>query len=31
LAAKITPMKLPTTAAGDLDLSFMEGDTLRFS
>lgn len=31
LAAKTAPMKLPTTAAGDLDLSFMEGDTLRFS
>ena len=30
-ATKITSMKLPTTAAGDLDLSFMEGDTLRFS
>ena len=31
LAAKTAPMRLPTTAAGDLDLSFMEGDTLRFS
>lgn len=31
LAAKAAPTQLPTTAAGDLDLSFMEGDTLRFS
>ena len=31
LAAKAAPTQMPTTAAGDLDLSFMQGDTLRFS
>ena len=31
LAATAALTRLPTTAAGDLDLSFMEGDTLRFS
>ena len=31
LAAKAAASPLPQTAAGDLDLSFMEGDTLRFN
>lgn len=30
-SAKTAAKPLPVTAAGDLDLSFMEGDTIRFS
>ena len=31
LAVKTAASQVPKTAAGDLDLSFLEGDTLRFS